>query len=73
MLYLLARTNKCILVREDVFSFDLSDPVAAGAVCGGKLSQARRQRLPAGFEESLGLAAQDVDFPPVVWVPPRAS
>ena len=66
MLYLLARTNKCILVQEDVFSFDRSVPVAAGAVRGGKLSQARRWGLPAGFEESLGLAGHDVDFQPIV-------
>jgi hypothetical protein len=73
MLYLLARKNKCILAQEDVFSFDLSGPVAAGAVRGGKLSQGRGRGLPAGFEESLGLAAQDADFQPVVWVLPRAS
>ena len=73
MLYLMTRKNKCILVREDVFSFHPWAPVAAGAVRGGKLSQARGQRLPAGLVESLGLAAQDVDFQPVVWVPPRAS
>jgi hypothetical protein len=66
MLYLLASKNKCILAREGVFSFDLADPVATGALRGGKLSRGRGRELPAEFEESLGLAGHDVDFQSIV-------
>jgi hypothetical protein len=66
MLYLMTRKNKCILVREKDFSFDLSALVAAGTVRGGKRTPVRGQRLPAGFEKRLGLAAQEVDSQPVV-------